>query len=151
MNKYYEAIRKDPKQWAERLKYCRERYARVGHKKIPSTCIVCGKKWLGTARKRKFCSQKCVSSGVHNGNYKGGRYVNIQGYVCIWNPTVHSRYELEHRAIMEIHLQRKLTKNEDVHHINGIKTDNRVENLQVMSISDHSKLHWKKIKNENLL
>lgn len=47
----------------------------------------------------------------------------------------------EHRVVMENILNRPLLGNEVVHHINGDKTDNRPENLQVMSQSDHGKLH----------
>ena len=47
----------------------------------------------------------------------------------------------EHRYIMEIYLGRKLTKDEVVHHINGLGTDNRIENLTVMSKVDHDRLH----------
>lgn len=47
----------------------------------------------------------------------------------------------EHRFIMEQHLSRPLRKDEVVHHINGDTLDNRIENLQVMTKSEHHILH----------
>ena len=46
-----------------------------------------------------------------------------------------------HRAMMEEHLGRKLDRQEVVHHINGDKHDNRLGNLQVMTLSEHTRHH----------
>jgi hypothetical protein len=68
---------------------------------------------------------------LHN-RWKGGRYVD-KGYVYIYIPDhPHSNkggYVYEHILVMEKHLGRFLVDEEEIHHINGDKTDNRIENL----------------------
>lgn len=49
--------------------------------------------------------------------------------------------QLEHRYLMEKYLGRKLNRNEHIHHINGDKSDNRLENLVVMSARKHTRMH----------
>ena len=78
-------------------------------------------------------------------NWKGGR-AKSGGYIHIYKPD-HPRaskdrgYVAEHIFVMEKHIGRYLWKWERVHHINGIKTDDRPENLIELTPSEHVKLH----------
>lgn len=77
--------------------------------------------------------EKVVSKGDYN-------YVVVKEHP---NATKNG-YILEHRIIMENHLGRILNPNEVVHHINEDKKDNRIENLQLMLVGEHERLHGKK-------
>jgi hypothetical protein len=59
------------------------------------------------------------------------------GYLLWWNPA-RQRYEPEHRIVMEKFLGRGLRPEETVHHRNGVRDDNRLENLELWS-SSHPK------------
>jgi hypothetical protein len=93
-------------------------------------------------------------SGQNASLWKGGR-VMWCGYVFIYNPkhphaVQGKRYVAEHRLVMEKYLERYLKASEKVHHINGIRDDNRIENLALMkSKSVHGAKHNELFK-ENL-
>jgi hypothetical protein len=59
----------------------------------------------------------------------GSRYILKGGYVTI--KLEDGRIIPEHRAVMEAHLGRRLLPTETVHHINGVRDDNRLENLEL--------------------
>lgn len=51
------------------------------------------------------------------------------------------KYMLEHRYVVEQRLRRKLKRSEVIHHRNGNCSDNRDENLQMVTGSEHAKIH----------
>jgi hypothetical protein len=85
--------------------------------------------------------------------WSGGKTRHAGGYIYISSPghpnRDHHGYVFEHRLVVENWLKRYLTPDEHVHHINGVKDDNRLENLEIMSNSEHLKLEWTNAENNN--
>lgn len=83
------------------------------------------------------------SVGTNNNNFKGGIFFQkARGRWCIDCRDGSMHYYA--RAVMESHLKRELPPNEVVHHINGDKTDDRIENLQLMEFGEHTTYHHSK-------
>ena len=87
-------------------------------------------------------------------NGVGNKNISNTGYVRIYFPD-HPKsdgfgYIFEHDLIMECAIGRWLQPNEVVHHKNGIKTDNRLKNLELLTRSEHMSLHRKERIDKNV-
>lgn len=102
----------------------------------------------GSQPRKRRSPKKPRKTGPENGSWRGGQYIDAHGYRmiytgkgrrkdgCGWN-----NYRKEHVLVMEEHLGRKIEKGEVVHHINGDKLDNRIENLVLTKHAGHRDAH----------
>ena len=120
---------------------------------IYKNCEICKNKFKvinARIKTAKYCSRKCQAIGYHHlyqnkhgANWKDGKKCQ-NGYILVFKPehlnSISHGYVFEHRLVMEEYLGRYLETKEVVHHINGIKKDNRLENLELFnSNGEHMK------------
>jgi len=95
--------------------------------KVRKECEYCGDEYYvkpSIVHRRKYCSRSCNNNGRRTG------HTDESGYVYETHDGV--KYS-QHRLVMSRHLGRELHPDETVHHINGVRNDNRIENLELWS------------------
>lgn len=110
-------------------------------------CHPCGAVYRVTAKKGSWASRE------KHPRWKGGKHLSSNGYVQIvvpldspYLPMADERGRVyEHRLVLAKHLGRCLEPDEEVHHLNGDKHDNRLSNLQLFSKGEHSREHHQEI------
>lgn len=104
-------------------------------------------KKLGKSRKGKRMSDESKAK-LSESRFKGGigaKKKRTDGYISVYFPdhplSNKDGYIMEHVLVMECAIGRHIKKDEVVHHKNGIRSDNRLSNLQLMTFREHSGYH----------
>lgn len=133
------------------------------------TCYECGRAFVRpfNTTAKKFCSPECF--GDWRAKEAPARWLDKRGYVWLRiskMPAERREFArlcasnaqsmvMEHRLVMAEAIGRPLQRSEEVHHGNGVKTDNRLVNLNILARGDHQKYHadvnaeLRKLRHEN--
>lgn len=99
---------------------------------------------LSAETKRKI-SESHKGKFIVKSKYGGHRKKRTDGYIMVYVPdhplATKEGYVMEHILVMEKHIGRYITRDEVVHHINENRSDNRIENLRLMTFKEHAKFH----------
>lgn len=100
-----------------------------------------------SAETKKKISEAKKGKMLKPSKYGGHRKKRCDGYIVVYKPS-HPRatkdgFVLEHILVMEEKIGRIITRDEAVHHINHVRDDNRIENLQLMTFKEHAALHMR--------
>lgn len=126
------------RQKTSEIQYCSKKCMGLGMRKRETVrCLNCGEGFETT--RNNFCSRVCACEYKKKMNGIGGHWYE-NGYKVLWNG---GRPVKEHIYTMERHIGRKIKQGEVVHHKNGVRDDNRIENLEIMSHAEHSSFHRK--------
>jgi len=91
--------------------------------------------------------KKGLQIGKNCGGWKGGKHINTQGYVLVYNPNHPycniNKCVFEHRLVIEKYLGRYLFSKEVTHHINSNPSDNRINNLMLFK-NNYNHLHYER-------
>ena len=131
-----EAQRRANDRWAEKNRgTCADCGKPTSRKKYPrcKSCSHIGAV-LSDEHKAAIIQGHAGLRGENNPNWKGGRRLTNKGYVWVYSPdhpNNRRRYVLEHRLVVEKEIGRYLKKQEVVHHIDGNKENNSLDNLML--------------------
>lgn len=117
-------------------------YKRLGTQQAVADKYGCHRSMVSQMMKILGIKHHYVKNGCNNPKWNGGKRIDSDGYVQVYvasHPYRTVRNEVpEHRLVMEKKLGRYLNPHEIVHHVNGCKSDNSPENLELVeSISKH--------------